>query len=65
MLWAGRHQDGHGESRAPSAGGGVLAPCVFVLSCPASGFPLSSCGEEEEVGVAGLPRLGLDLLYQI
>lgn len=38
-LGAGGHQRGHGESWAASAGGGVLAPYVFALSCPAQAFP--------------------------
>lgn len=57
VLWAGRHQDGHRESWAPSAGGVVLAPCVFALSCPASGFSLLVA-----IGLARLPRPGLDRL---
>lgn len=55
VLWAGRHQDGHRGSWVPSAGGVVLALCVFILSCPASGFSLLVA-----IGLARLPRLGLD-----
>lgn len=57
VLWAGRHQDGHRGSWVPSAGGVVLALCVFVLNCPASGF-----SQLVAIGLARLPRLGLDRL---
>lgn len=65
MLWAGRHQDGHRESWAPSAGGVVLAPCVFALSCPASGFsPLAAVEKRERLDWLGCQDLAL-IFYRV